>query len=94
MVRNVIDKSAPPYRNLSTPDCEGRRPVTSAVGNNWPECPLDARKTSSALVDPALALYDGRVARGEMAAIAMLDRIVATAIPVRDHLADRLLKDK
>ena len=35
-----IDKS-PPYRNLSTPDCEGRRPVTSAIGNNWPECPLD-----------------------------------------------------
>jgi hypothetical protein len=94
IVRNVIDKSPPPYRNLSTPDCDGRRPVASAIGNNWPECPLDARKSSSALVDPALALYDGRVARGEMAAIALLDRIVATSIPVRDHLADRLLKDK
>ena len=94
MVKNVIDKSPPPYRNLSTPDCEGRRPVTSAIGNNWPECPLDARETAGALVDAALALYDGRVARGEMAAIALLDRIVATSIPVRDHLADKLLTDK
>ena len=49
----------------------GRRPiatiarsVASAIGNDWPEmCPRRrARAAATILVDPALALYDGRVA--------------------------------
>jgi hypothetical protein len=53
-----------------------------------------ARNTGMALVDPGLALYDGRVARGEMAAIALLDRINGTAVAVRDRYAARILKSK
>lgn len=60
-------------------------------GNGWPECPVDTAATvMPVVVDPVKALYDGRVARGELAATALRDRIVETKTMVRDRLIDIL----
>jgi hypothetical protein len=61
-------------------------------GNGWPECPVDGRQSASVIGDPILALYDGRVARGEQAATALLDRIYENRIAVRDRLIERLAR--
>jgi hypothetical protein len=70
------------------PDClpMATEPVLHP-GNGWPECPVDtAAKLMPVVVDPATALYDGRTARGELAATALRDRIVETKTMVRDRL--------
>jgi hypothetical protein len=84
-----------PVGNLPpVPDC---RPVSTPAplqtpapvrhpGNGWPECPVDARPNASVVADPILALYDGRVARGEQAATAMLDRIWENRAIVRSQI--------
>jgi hypothetical protein len=80
-------------RNAATPDCpsvkDDKRPLPQKhPGNAWPECPKDAREDSRLLIDPVLALYDGRVARGEAAATALSDRIRDLRLIVRDRLTD------
>jgi hypothetical protein len=77
--------------NVAVSDCarvgENHRPdPVPNPGNNWPECPVDAGRNAALFVDPVKALYDGRVARGEVAATALLDGIVDTNIPLRDRL--------
>ena len=78
-------------RNSATPDCpptaENARPnPVRHPGNGWPECPVDPSKSARLLVDPALALYDGRVARGVAAATALFDRMSDFRLLVRDRL--------
>ncbi|WIM12760.1 hypothetical protein [Enhydrobacter sp.] len=78
-------------KNPATPDCpptaESARPLpTPHPGNGWPECPVDPSKSARLLVDPVLALYDGRVARGVAAATALFDRITDFRLLVRDRL--------
>jgi hypothetical protein len=63
-------------------------------GNGWKECPSDVSQSASLLGDPVTALYDGRVARGEAAATALLDRIMDSRIPLQDRLTDAVNKDK
>jgi hypothetical protein len=79
-------------RNMAMPDCDKGESVRDATGNRWPECPLHPLKTATVLVDPALALYDGRTARGEMAAVSLMDRIAGSTLLVRDRLAQALAK--
>lgn len=78
-------------RNVAEPDCApvraNRRPNPEAnPGNDWPECPVDSSRSAALVGDPAKALYDGRVARGEAAATGLLDSIVDANIPLRDRL--------
>ena len=70
------------------PDClPTARAPSPQPGNGWPECPVDtAGNLMPVVVDPVTALYDGRVARGELAATALRDRIVETKTMVRDRL--------
>lgn len=80
-------------QNVAVPDCarvkdHKRPPPREHPGNAWPECPVDAREDSRLLIDPVLALYDGRVARGEAAATALSDRIRDLRLVVRDRLID------
>jgi hypothetical protein len=87
------DRATGKSRNLATPDCNDKgEGVQDAAGNHWPECPLHPLKTATVLIDPALALYDGRTARGEMAAVSLMDRIAGSTLLVRDRLAQALLK--
>lgn len=91
----------PPVGTLApTPDCApvtGPPPELTPVprahpGNSWPECPIDGRQSASVIGDPVLALYDGRVARGEQAATALLERIFENRVTVRDRLAQQLAR--
>lgn len=80
--------------NVAPPDCtptngESRSYPTLHPGNGWKECPVEVHDYSQLLGDPIRALYDGRVARGEAAATALLDRITDSRIPVRDRLIER-----
>jgi hypothetical protein len=59
-------------------------------GNDWLECPAGVKDHAELFVDPVLALYDGRVARGEAAATALYDRIRDAKIAVRNRLADQI----
>jgi hypothetical protein len=63
-------------------------------GNHWDECPAAVKDHAELLVDPVLALYDGRVARGEAAATALYDRIRDAKIAVRNRLADQINERK
>lgn len=77
--------------NSSLPDCAAlgdvRLPTLAKhPGNGRLECPVSANNHERLLTDPAIALYGGRVARGEAAATALADRIVDTNIPIRDRL--------
>ena len=76
-----------PGAAVANPDClpASELPVEHP-GNGWPECPAAAADHATLLADPLLALYDGRVARGELAATALRDRIVETRITVRERL--------
>jgi hypothetical protein len=90
-VKNILDANPmPPWRPLTTPDCSGQAPIGVAQGNNWSECPIEPYETATILLDPALALYNGRTARGELAAVALADRIYDSRIDVRDRLARKL----
>ncbi|HYC66143.1 MAG TPA: patatin-like phospholipase family protein, partial [Reyranellaceae bacterium] len=80
-------------RVVSRPVCDAPDPFPAHPGNNWPECPVAGRATATILADPLLSLYDGRVARGEMAAVSLLDRITANRVSVRDGLRDRLMRN-
>ncbi|HEY6982617.1 hypothetical protein [Reyranella sp.] len=85
-------------KNPAPPDCrptaENARPLpVPHPGNGWPECPVDVSKNARLLVDPALALYDGRVARGEAAATALFDRMTDFRLLVRDRLLDHGVAD-
>ncbi len=85
-------------KNPAIPDCrpteEDARPQPLLhPGNGWPECPVDPGKSARLLVDPGLALYDGRVARGEAAATALFDRISDFRLLVRDRLLDHGVPD-
>ncbi|MBS0517129.1 MAG: hypothetical protein JSR90_00465 [Proteobacteria bacterium] len=85
-------------KNPATPDCsptkEDPRPRPEAhPGNGWKECPVDASTDARLLVDPVLALYDGRVARGEAAATALFDRMTDFRLLVRDRLLDHGVPD-
>ncbi len=73
------------------PDClpVGPKPLPHP-GNDWPECPVDAASYATLMVDPIKALYDGRTARGELAATALRDRIEGSRIMIRDRLVARL----
>ncbi|WP_178130284.1 patatin-like phospholipase family protein [Reyranella sp. CPCC 100927] len=91
----------PPIPGLpSSPDCaavaskqRGSVPIPVLhPGNRWPECPVDGRESATILVDPILALYDGRVARGEQAATAMLDRIDENRASVRRQIITGLAR--
>jgi hypothetical protein len=62
-------------------------------GNDWPECPVKAASYATLLVDPIAALYDGRTARGELAATALRDRIEGSRIMIRDRLVKKLGDD-
>jgi hypothetical protein len=86
-----------PSGQQPTPDCaplssEPRRlPAPMAhPGNGWPECPTAPNTSATLFVDPALALYDGRVARGELAATTMLNRISENRTDVADRIASLL----
>jgi len=90
-----------PIDNLPpTPDCAAvagmpRGSVATPVphpGNRWPECPVVGRESGSLIGDPIFALYDGRVARGEQAATAMLDRIDENRAGVRRQIAGGLAR--
>lgn len=77
--------------NGAPPDCPPpeQSPQPTPVihpGNGEPECRADVKQNAELLADPAIALYDGRVARGEAAATALLDRIRDARIAVRDRL--------
>jgi hypothetical protein len=77
------------------PDClavdrDGSPLPRAHAGNGWPECPARLSESASLFGDPMTALYDGRVARGEAAATALLDRITDSRIPLRDRLTDAL----
>lgn len=63
-------------------------------GNGWDECPVTVKDSARLLVDPVQALYDGRVARGELAATALHDRIVDARLIVRDRLAQLVTGEK
>ncbi|MCA0301983.1 MAG: hypothetical protein LCH95_06210 [Proteobacteria bacterium] len=72
-----------PKAPKAQPDCRPD-PVVHA-GNGQPECPARVSTSAKLLVDPVIALYDGRTARGEAAATAVLDRItdLKEALPQR-----------
>ena len=59
-------------------------------GNGWLECPAGVKDHGELFVDPVLALYDGRVARGEAAATALYDRVRDAQIAVRNRLAAQI----
>ncbi len=63
-------------------------PLLAHPGNDWLECEKDASDAALVIVDPGLALYNGRVARGEAAATALYDRIIENKIIVRDRMED------
>lgn len=78
-------------RNRATPDCaptaEEDLPMPRPhIGNGALECPVDVGRSAQLIVDPALALYNGRVARGVAAATAFEDRILETRAAVRTRL--------
>jgi hypothetical protein len=50
------------------------------------ECPSNISESAALFGDPIKALYDGRVARGEAAATALLERIMDSKIPLRERL--------
>jgi hypothetical protein len=85
--------------NPAPPDCatidpSDPRPLTREhPGNGWRECPTKQREYGALLRDPAIALYDGRVARGEAAATALLERVVDAKRAVRDRLVDANLAE-
>lgn len=85
-----IDLRPGPPKKGVLPDClpvaEGPLPHP---GNGWEECPVAAASYATLLVDPVRALYDGRVARGELAATALRDRVEGTRIMIRDRLTDK-----
>jgi hypothetical protein len=92
-VWNIVDANPdPPWRALAAPDCSDRAQIARARGNGWPECPIQPYGTATILVDPGLALYNGRTARGELAAVALADRIFDSRVDVRDRLARKLLE--
>lgn len=73
--------------SVANPDCLPVRDTpVEHPGNGWPECPATPTEYATLVVDPLLALYDGRVARGELAATALRDRLVETRITLRDRL--------
>jgi hypothetical protein len=77
--------------NRTTPDCAptGNEPLPKPsvhIGNGAPECPVDVGRSAELIVDPARALYSGRVARGVAAATALLDRITEARASVRTRL--------
>ena len=73
------------------PDCLPLAPGPSPhPGNGWPECPVEVAHDATLVVDPITALYDGRVARGELAATALRDRIIETKTMVRDRLSEKV----
>jgi hypothetical protein len=80
--------------NPASPDCatvdpgDPRPLAREHPGNGWSECPTQQREYGALLRDPAIALYDGRVARGEAAATALLERVVDAKRAVRDRLVD------
>ena len=85
-------------KSPAMPDCtptkEDDRPQPRLhPGNDWPECPVDPSKDARLLVDPVLALYDGRVARGEAAATSLFDRLTDFRLLVRDRLVEHGVPD-
>ncbi|QQS11384.1 MAG: hypothetical protein IPK81_17620 [Rhodospirillales bacterium] len=66
---------------------------TPHVGNGWPECPFEPRGAAAIGLDPLLALYGGRVARGELAATALQQRVVENVRSMRDRLTARVLAE-
>jgi len=78
-----VQPDCPPVAATSVP-----QPVPHP-GNGWEECPVAAASYATLLVDPVRALYDGRVARGELAATALRDRVEGTRIMIRDRLTDK-----
>ncbi len=83
-------RPGPPKQGV-LPDCLPVGPAPKRhPGNDWPECPVKAASYATLVVDPIAALYDGRVARGELAATALRDRIEGSRIMIRDRLVDRL----
>ncbi|MBI2739733.1 MAG: hypothetical protein HYX38_24695 [Rhodospirillales bacterium] len=86
-------------RSEATPDCspvptDNYPTPTVHSGNRWEECPAAVKDHAELLVDPVLALYDGRVSRGEAAATALHDRIRDAEIVVRDRLAKEINERK
>ncbi len=81
------------------PDCAPIKGEASPAprrhpGNGWAECPATVSGSARLLLDPVAALYDGRVARGEAAATAVLDRITDARIAVRERLAELAMAEK
>jgi hypothetical protein len=55
-------------------------------GNGRPECDADPRPFGRLVLDPLFSLYNGRVARGESAAVTLLGRIIENRTAIRNHL--------
>ena len=87
-------------RKVNTPpDCAPVRGDDSPAprphrGNGRDECPAPVKDSARLLVDPVQALYDGRVARGELAATALSDRLNDARLVVRERLAELLVGEK
>jgi hypothetical protein len=83
--------------NRAPPDCsptakDYRPSPEEHAGSGLKECPADINRSAELIVDPAMALYNGRVARGIAAATALHDRIRDGAIAVRDRLLKTMAK--
>ncbi|MBS0524009.1 MAG: hypothetical protein JSS04_10265 [Proteobacteria bacterium] len=83
--------------NRALPDCsstnkDARARPAEHAGNGLKECPVDINRSAQLIVDPAVALYNGRVARGVAAATALHDRIRDGAIAVRDRILRKMAK--
>ena len=77
-------------RRDAVPDCSPESTkLIDHPGNGWPECPGATTEYATLAADPLTALYDGRVARGELAATALRDRIAELRTTVRDRLLDK-----
>lgn len=82
---------APPDCSPMATDDHPQQPLKHD-GNGLPECPAKINRSAELIVDPAMALYNGRVARGVAAATALHDRILDGAIAVRDRLMKAMAK--
>ena len=86
-------------RVQSPPDCapvagnDGPSPRPHP-GNGLEECPVTVKDGARLLVDPVQALYDGRTARGELAATALSDRLSDARLIARDRLAQLIIGEK
>jgi hypothetical protein len=82
----------------SIPDCEsldGETPASPIpmVGHTFNECPYRPRETAQSLLDPALALYTGRTARGESVAASLLGRLKDLNRSIYEDLVEKIADD-